>query len=186
MANRIAGISVVTPLFFASAVLAVSAGNPTREPSQQAQSREPQAKSPEQCPKADASVKSQRAYHKEPPTGPLPATLDPAQFPSNKAAFVSYSIAAKVAKLLYQEPCYCPCDKFQGHKSLLDCFTSDHGKFCDVCDAELIFVYEQSKRGKTAAEIRDAMEKDNAWKVDPANYVQAHYSEYTQASPLNE
>src|ERR1700731_1468364 len=63
-------------------------------------------------------------YHRHPPTGPLPVTIDPAKFEDNRRAYVAYSIAAQIKELLYQEPCFCHCRKFEGHKSLLDCYTS--------------------------------------------------------------
>jgi Protein of unknown function with PCYCGC motif len=123
------------------------------------------------------------AYHKEPPSGPLPATLDPASFAGNEGAILTYSIAAKIRELLYQEPCYCLCNKLKGHRSLLDCYTSDHGAVCHMCQLEVIFVYEQSKAHKTTAEIRDAMETGEVWKLDLKQYIEAHYSEYKPIAP---
>jgi hypothetical protein len=38
----------------------------------------------------------------------------------------AYRIAAEIPGVLAQQPCYCYCDKV-GHRSLLDCYTSDHG-----------------------------------------------------------
>jgi hypothetical protein len=133
---------------------------------------------PPQAPGPD--VKVGHTYHEQPATGPLPATLDPAQFAENKMAFVTYSIAAKISKLLYQQPCYCPCDKMEGHQSLLDCYTSQHGVHCHICARGVIFTYEQAKAGKSAAEIRAAMAKGALWEFDRQKYVEAHYREYTQ------
>jgi hypothetical protein len=113
-----------------------------------------------------ASAKVSHAYHEDPPTGPLPNTLEPDRFRDKKAAFVSYSLAAKIPKLLYQMPCYCPCDKNEGHESLLDCYVGDHGVGCPTCQKEVIYCYRQFQTGKTAAEIREGIEKGEAWKVD--------------------
>ena len=126
---------------------------------------------------------SEHAYHREPPTAPLPPTLNPAQFADNPAALVVYSVASKIREFLYQEPCYCYCDKHEGHTSLLDCYTSRHGVNCHICQREVIYTYEQSKLGKTAAQIREAMEKGAHGKFDRQKYVDEHYDEYRQHTP---
>jgi hypothetical protein len=123
------------------------------------------------------SDKPERAYHKGPLSGPLPPTINPKRFKKDKGAFVAYAAAARVPTLLYQEPCYCPCDKSEGHRSLHDCFTSTHGIECRACRREAIFIYEQHKTGKTAREIRDAMERGEVWQIDFDQYVDEHYRE---------
>ena len=65
-----------------------------------------------------------------------------------------YAMAAKVKPVLYQQPCYCRCDREVGHTSLLDCFGDNHGSICDVCKKEAVYSYQQTKLGKSAAEIR--------------------------------
>ena len=134
---------------------------------------------PQQASSQDGKVR--RSYHEQPPTETLPTTLDAAQFTENKTAFVAYSIAAKIPTLLYQEPCYCPCDKMEGHQSLLDCYTSQHGVHCHICARGVIFTYEQARAGKSPAEIRAAMEEGGLWEFDREKYVDAHYSEYKHA-----
>ncbi|HKW89281.1 MAG TPA: PCYCGC motif-containing (lipo)protein [Candidatus Acidoferrales bacterium] len=57
-------------------------------------------------------------------------------------------MAGKVRAVLYQEPCYCGCDTNDGHKSLLDCYTTKHASECDICRQEGIYVYEQVQKGK--------------------------------------
>src|SRR5579859_8083288 len=89
--------------------------------------------SPIQAPKA--------AYHDQPPVLPFPETLKPEQFGQNEPAFVAYTLAAHTKKTLYQVPCYCPCDKLEGHKSLLDCFVGDHGTHCRICQQEAVFCF---------------------------------------------
>ena len=109
------------------------------------------------------------AYHAEPPKGPLPDTLDPAQFLDAQTRNI-YTLAAKVKPILYQEPCYCGCDKEVGHKSLLDCFTDFHGAHCILCKKEAAFTYSESQQGKTAAQIRKEI-MDGKWKeVDLTKY----------------
>jgi len=109
------------------------------------------------------------AYHAEPPRGALPDTLDPAQFQDAQTRNI-YTLAAKVKPVLYQQPCYCGCDKEVGHKSLLDCFTDYHGAHCILCKKEAAFTYSESQQGKTAADIRKEI-IDGKWKeVDLAGY----------------
>jgi hypothetical protein len=109
------------------------------------------------------------AFHSEPPQGQLPETLSPSQF-SNVVVQNAYTLAARVKKVLYQQPCYCHCDRSQGHTSLLDCFASKHGAGCGVCMREAIYAYEQSHKGKTAAEIRAGIERGEWQQVDMSKY----------------
>ena len=75
------------------------------------------------------------AFHSEAPKDPLPPTLQPSLFPTS-VVYNAYTVAGRVKKVLYQEPCYCHCDKSVGHGSLLDCFASHHGSGCGVCQRE--------------------------------------------------
>jgi hypothetical protein len=56
---------------------------------------------------------------------PLPKVLDPAQF-SSPIVVRAYRYAQKNPELFAQQPCYCYCDAGNGHRSLLDCFATDH------------------------------------------------------------
>ena len=109
------------------------------------------------------------AYHADAPKDPLPDTLDPAQFLDAQTRNI-FTLAAKVKPILYQQPCYCGCDKEVGHKSLLDCFTDLHGAHCILCKKEAVFTYTESQQGKTAAEIRKEI-IDGKWKqVELSDY----------------
>ncbi len=108
---------------------------------------------------ADLGVPSYHAYALK---APYPATLDPKQFPDSLNRNV-YSLAAKVKPVLYQQPCYCYCDRHAGHKSLLDCFASTHGSQCDICQKEAILSYQLTQKGKTPAQIRAAIIRGD-WK----------------------
>lgn len=99
------------------------------------------------------------AFHSAPP-GPG-IKLDPIlgreqlwgdndQFPFQSKAYES---AAKVSSVLYQQPCYCYCDRL-GHKSLRSCFESTHGAQCSTCMKEVFYTYKMSQQHKTAAQIR--------------------------------
>ena len=121
------------------------------------------------APSAGQSAESVPAFHPQPPTGTLPDTLDPERF-ENPVVKNTYALAAKVKKVLYQQPCYCHCDRSQGHGSLLDCFTSTHGSMCNVCLGEALYSYEQTRKGKTPAQIRESIEKGEWQHMDAAKY----------------
>ena len=105
------------------------------------------------------------AYHSEVPSGPMPATLAPETF-TDATVQNAYALAAKIKKVLYQQPCYCYCDRHAGHGSLLDCYTGKHAADCGVCLREGLYAYEQTKKGKTPAQIRASIEKGDWMDVD--------------------
>jgi hypothetical protein len=82
----------------------------------------------------------------------------------------AYTVAARINRTLYQEPCYCHCDRSHGHGSLLDCFASKHGSGCNICMGEAFYSYEQSHKGKTAAQIRAGIIKGEWKSVDATKY----------------
>ena len=109
------------------------------------------------------------AFHEQAPKGQLPPTVNPLSFPDTLVQN-AYIVAARVKKTLYQEPCYCHCDQSQGHGSLLDCFVSQHGAGCNICMAEDFYTYEQLKKDKTAAQIREGIIQGEWQKVDLKKY----------------
>ena len=109
------------------------------------------------------------AFHAQAPKGDLPATMNPTLF-SDPVVQNAYTLAAKIKKTIYQEPCYCYCDRSQGHKSLLDCFASKHGAGCNICIYEDFYSYEQSRKGKTTAQIRASIIKGEWQSVDASRY----------------
>lgn len=112
------------------------------------------------------------AYHAQAPKGELPETLKPEYF-SDPLVKNAYAVAAKIKKTLYQQPCYCHCDRSKGHTSLLDCFASEHGSGCGTCIYEDFYAYEQVHKDKTAAQIREGIIKSEWKSVDAAKYRQA-------------
>ncbi len=86
---------------------------------------------------------------------PLPATLEPNTFqePQVQAA---YTTARQKPAILAQQPCYCGCER-QGHRSLLDCFKSEHAAKCSICVREANYAHELDARGKCAVEIRNSI-----------------------------
>lgn len=105
------------------------------------------------------------AYHKSAPskTEKLPPILPKEQLwgPNFQQPYQShaYELAAKIDKVLYQIPCYCYCDRSIGHGSLRSCYESTHAAHCDVCMKEMYYAYQQTKAGKSPAQIRAAIEK---------------------------
>ncbi len=65
----------------------------------------------------------------------------------------AYELAAKIQNVIYQQPCYCYCDRM-GHKSLHSCFEGTHGAQCTTCMKELYYSYQMTKQRKTAGQIR--------------------------------
>ena len=119
---------------------------------------------------AQAGSEPTPAFHAQPPQGALPATMEASLFPDVQT-FNAYVVAGRVKKVLYQQPCYCHCDRSQGHGSLLDCFVSRHGAGCDICQKEDFFAYEQTHRGKTPAQIREAIIRGDWQKEDLTKYA---------------
>jgi hypothetical protein len=115
-------------------------------------------------------------YHKHPPKGPVPPTLDAAEFKGNARAYITYSVAARIKELLYQEPCFCPCKRSANHQSLLDCYRNIHASWCLACQKEAIFCYRQRLQGQSAKQIRKAMFKGNWRAVDVDQYLSTEIS----------
>jgi len=109
------------------------------------------------------------AFHAQPATGELPPTMEPSIY-SDKLVFNAYVVAGRNKKVLYQLPCYCHCDRSNGHGSLLDCFVSRHGSGCDICQKEAFYSYEQTRRGKTPTQIREGIIRGDWQKVEVAKY----------------
>ena len=105
------------------------------------------------------------AYHPSAPlkVAALPPVLSGAKLGGPEFRYPwqahTYQKAAKVSSVLYQLPCNCRCDRALGHTSLRSCFEGLHGAECSTCAKEGIFAYEQTKAGKTPAQIRAAINR---------------------------
>ena len=119
--------------------------------------------------RAQSGDESVPAYHEKAPAGPLSSTVPPESF-QEPVVRNAYALAAKIKRVLYQEPCYCHCDRSAGHTSLLDCFASRHGSGCGVCISEAIYSYEQTHKGKTPAQIREGIIHGDWKTVDLSRY----------------
>lgn len=85
---------------------------------------------------------------------PLPAVLDPKQF-SDPVIAKAYRYAQENPEVFAQQPCYCYCDAGENHRSLLDCYASDHSVGCALCQKEGLLVHKLLAEGKNATDIRD-------------------------------
>jgi hypothetical protein len=105
------------------------------------------------------------AYHSSAPlkVSTLPPILHGAQLTGDNFRFPwqvhVYQDAARVSSVLYQLPCNCRCDRALGHTSLRSCFEGLHGAECTTCAQEGFYAYQQTKLGKTPAEIRAGIER---------------------------
>lgn len=120
--------------------------------------------------KGDTSIRT-LSYHRHPPKGPLPVTLDPERFKENPPAYVAYSLAARIKAVLYQEPCFCRCSATRGHRSLLDCYTDDHASVCPICQVEAIFAFKEHQCGKSPRQIRKAMLRGELTRMNVDAYL---------------
>jgi hypothetical protein len=110
------------------------------------------------------------AYNASAPTHPLPPIRSGNQLTGSYFAHsyqvAVYKMAAKVPNVLFQEPCYCHCDRAMGHTSLHSCFEGVHGAECSTCMREAVYTYRETKKGKTPAQIRAGIERGEWMNID--------------------
>jgi Protein of unknown function with PCYCGC motif len=83
--------------------------------------------------------------------------LDASQFADPKTA-AAYAAAKSHAAVLEQVYCYCHCHENIGHRALVECFESDHGAGCDICQTEATVAARMADEGHSAAEIQKAID----------------------------
>jgi hypothetical protein len=88
-------------------------------------------------------------------TVPSGLTLNPNLFAGDTRQ--AYLVAQQHPELLAQLHCYCGCEQHEGHKSLLDCFRSNHGAGCDTCVGEAVAAGQMADSGLPADQIREAL-----------------------------
>jgi hypothetical protein len=113
------------------------------------------------------------AYHDAAPkkATKLAPILKPEQLHLQQTAWTdaqkkAYLIAAKIPGVLYQQPCFCHCDRHFGHDSLRGCFTDEHGSQCSTCMAEAFYAYQMTKKGATPKQIRAGIMHGDYQSVD--------------------
>lgn len=123
------------------------------------------------------------AYHPDLPPAELPPVLDPQQF-DKQLVQTAYRFAVDLKKILYQQPCYCYCDRKHGHNSLLDCFTTKHTAGCGTCLKELFYIYEQTNQGATAVQIREGIIRGDWKAVNLDKYRNPPDSQFILVPPM--
>lgn len=100
------------------------------------------------------------AVHPDPRPGiTAERVLAPGAFPRTPGAAEAYAAARAAPEVLDGTYCHCDCSKHAGHRSLLTCFESDHGAYCDICMGEAILAARLSAEGKTLDEIRRGIDR---------------------------
>ena len=96
------------------------------------------------------------------PTGRSDAShvLDPASF-SDPRQQRAYTAARAIPAVLNQLYCWCHCRESTifHHRSLLECFESDHASQCGICMGEATLAYDMVKQGITdVRQMQDAID----------------------------
>jgi uncharacterized protein with PCYCGC motif len=115
---------------------------------------------------SEAQQPSPPYFKSEKAAEPLPSTLPPLKFAGRPVVVAAYTIARKIPKVLAQQPCFCGCDEHFKHRSLLDCYTSDHTAGCGVCVKETFLTWEMARQHRTPAQIRAAILRGDWKNVD--------------------
>jgi len=100
------------------------------------------------------------ATHPEPRPGigadlVLPATA----VPRTPGALEAYAAARSVPGTLDGLYCHCQCKENLQHRSLLTCFETDHGAYCDICMGEAMLAVQLGGQGRSLQEIRGAIDR---------------------------
>ncbi len=80
----------------------------------------------------------------------------------------AYQYAAEIPQVVDSLYCYCKCKENPNfkHKTLLTCYTNDHGANCDICMNEVEMAYDMTKQGKSPKEITAEVDKFYAKRND--------------------
>ena len=131
-----------------------SGPQPTKESGVQDQSTPASAPLPERVPAFRAGERARN---------PLPVPLPAAYFKDYPDVARVYQAAARIPKVLEEQPCYCWCER-SGHGGLLDCFVSEHGASCDICQQEVLLADMLTHAGASPAQVREAIIRGD-WKT---------------------
>jgi hypothetical protein len=100
------------------------------------------------------------AIHPTPRPGITAAKVVPISFvPRTPGANEAYAAARETAATLDGVYCHCDCSKHASHRSLLTCFESEHGAYCDICMGEAMLASGMTKQGKSLTDIRAAIDR---------------------------
>ncbi|HYT82633.1 MAG TPA: CYCXC family (seleno)protein [Gemmatimonadales bacterium] len=105
-------------------------------------------------------VTGRAAGHPDPRPGiTAEQVLPDAAIPRMPGALEAYAAARSAPQVLDGVYCHCDCSKHAGHRSLLTCFESEHGAYCDVCMGEAMLAARFAARGASLQEIRAAIDR---------------------------
>ena len=79
--------------------------------------------------------------------------------PRMPGAMEAYAAARGAPATLDGVYCHCDCSKHAGHRSLLTCFETEHGAYCDICMGEAMLASQLAARGTSLQEIRVAIDR---------------------------
>lgn len=86
----------------------------------------------------------------------IKSVLDPEKyFGKAKLGYMAARLCPEICEKLF---CYCGCDVTDEHSTLLDCFTSDHGVDCYICQEEALIALKMKREGKSLAEIQKVID----------------------------
>lgn len=100
--------------------------------------------------------------HPDPrPDASAAAVISPDAFAAAPDIAATYAMAQAIPQILDGLYCHCDCSLHSGHRSLLSCFESDHGAWCDVCLDEARLAHRMHNQGSSLDQIRAAI--DATW-----------------------
>jgi hypothetical protein len=100
------------------------------------------------------------SIHPDPRPGITAANVIPESLvPRNPGATDAYAAARHSAATLDALYCHCDCSKHAGHRSLLTCFETTHGAYCDICMGEAMLATQMSGQGASVEQIRAAIDR---------------------------
>lgn len=98
--------------------------------------------------------------HPDPRPGVTAAHVLPSSaVPRTIGSVEAYAAARAIPQVLDGLYCHCDCAKHSGHRSLLTCFESDHGAYCDICMGQAMLAARMTHDGHSLLEIRDAIDR---------------------------
>jgi len=86
------------------------------------------------------------------------AVLRPVAVPRTPGAIEAYASARRLPAVLDGLYCYCDCARHSGHRSLLTCFESEHGAYCDICIGEAVLAAQLAADEAALERIRGAID----------------------------
>ena len=107
-----------------------------------------------------ASPVAHGSTHPDPRAGITAQQVLPNAFvPRTPGSTEAYAAARQAAATLDGVYCHCDCSKHAGHRSLLTCFESTHGAYCDICMGEAVLAAQMSAQGQSLEQIRAAIDR---------------------------